>query len=53
MKRVLLAVSLGTKNQLNGKWGSSMTFVEMGLQIILVSVSGVFPTGPLLFANLA
>lgn len=30
-----------------------MTFVEMGLQIILVSVSGVFSPGPLLFANLA
>ena len=33
--------------------GSSMTLVEMGLQIILVSVSGVFSPGPLLFANLA
>lgn len=30
-----------------------MTLVEMGLQIILVSVSGVFSPGPLLFANLA
>ncbi|MDW0193097.1 MAG: LysE family transporter [Nitrososphaeraceae archaeon] len=30
-----------------------MTLVEMGLQIILVSVSGVFYPGPLLFANLA
>ncbi|CAN5613489.1 LysE family transporter [soil metagenome] len=30
-----------------------MIFVEMGLQIILVSVSGVFSPGPLLFANLA
>ena len=33
--------------------GSSMTLVEMGLQIILVSISGVFSPGPLLFANLA
>ena len=33
--------------------GPSMTLVEMGLQIILVSVSGVFSPGPLLFANLA
>jgi threonine/homoserine/homoserine lactone efflux protein len=33
--------------------GSSMTLVETGLQIILVSVSGVFSPGPLLFANLA
>ena len=33
--------------------GSIMTLVEMGLQIILVSVSGVFSPGPLLFANLA
>lgn len=33
--------------------GSSMTLVEMGLQIILVSVTGVFSPGPLLFANLA
>ncbi|MDP9304725.1 MAG: LysE family translocator [Thermoproteota archaeon] len=33
--------------------GSSMTLVEMGFQIILVSVSGVFSPGPLLFANLA
>ena len=33
--------------------GRSMTLVEMGLQIILVSVSGVFSPGPLLFANLA
>ena len=33
--------------------GSSMTLVEMGLQIIIVSVSGVFSPGPLLFANLA
>ena len=30
-----------------------MTLVEMGLQIILVSVSGVLSPGPLLFANLA
>lgn len=30
-----------------------MTLVEMGLQIILVSASGVFSLGPLLFANLA
>lgn len=30
-----------------------MTLVEMGFQIILVSVSGVFSPGPLLFANLA
>lgn len=30
-----------------------MALVEMGLQIILVSVSGVFSPGPLLFANLA
>lgn len=30
-----------------------MTLVEMGLQIILVSISGVFSPGPLLFANLA
>jgi len=30
-----------------------MTLVEMGLQIILVSASGVFSPGPLLFANLA
>jgi threonine/homoserine/homoserine lactone efflux protein len=30
-----------------------MIFVEMGLQIIFVSVSGVFSPGPLLFANLA
>ncbi len=33
--------------------GPSLTLVEMGLQIILVSVSGVFSPGPLLFANLA
>jgi threonine/homoserine/homoserine lactone efflux protein len=33
--------------------GSTMTLVEMGFQIILVSVSGVFSPGPLLFANLA
>ena len=33
--------------------GSIMTLVEMGLQIILVSASGVFSPGPLLFANLA
>jgi len=33
--------------------GSNMTLVEMGLQIILVSASGVFSPGPLLFANLA
>ena len=30
-----------------------MTLLEIGLQIILVSVSGVFSPGPLLFANLA
>jgi threonine/homoserine/homoserine lactone efflux protein len=30
-----------------------MTLIEIGLQIILVSVSGVFSPGPLLFANLA
>src|ERR1044071_277794 len=33
--------------------GSSMILVEMGLQIILVSISGVVSPGPLLFANLA
>ncbi len=30
-----------------------MALVEMGIQIILVSISGVFSPGPLLFANLA
>jgi threonine/homoserine/homoserine lactone efflux protein len=30
-----------------------MTLIEIGLQIILVSVFGVFSPGPLLFANLA
>jgi threonine/homoserine/homoserine lactone efflux protein len=30
-----------------------MALVEMGIQIVLVSISGVFSPGPLLFANLA
>lgn len=53
MQKALQAASSDTKNPFDGKGtGSSMTLFDMGLQIILVSVSGVLSPGPLFFANL-
>jgi threonine/homoserine/homoserine lactone efflux protein len=51
MQKVRQVASSDTRNPLNGE-GSRLTVIDMGLQIILVSVSGVLSPGPLFFANL-
>ena len=53
MQRGLRVASSEIRDPLNGRdTDSSMTLLDIGLQIILVSVSGVLSPGPLFFANL-
>ena len=52
MEKGLPVASSEIRNPFNGRDISSMTLFDMGLQIILVSVSGVLSPGPLFFANL-
>jgi threonine/homoserine/homoserine lactone efflux protein len=55
MKRDLQAGSSDTKRQFSGEGliGINMILLDMGLQIVLVSASGVLTPGPLFFANIA
>lgn len=55
MKRDLQAGSSDTKTQFSGEGliGINMILLDMGLQIVLVSASGVLTPGPLFFANIA
>jgi hypothetical protein len=52
MKRDLQAGSSDTKRQFSGEGliGINMILLDMGLQIVLVSASGVLTPGPLFFA---
>ncbi len=53
MQRGLRAASSEIRDPFNGRdTDSSMTLLDIGLQIILISVSGVLSPGPLFFANL-
>jgi len=53
MQRGLRVASSEIRDPFNGRdTDSSMTLLDIGLQIILVSVSGVLSPGPLFFANL-
>jgi threonine/homoserine/homoserine lactone efflux protein len=53
MQRGLRVASSEIRDPLNGRdTDASMTLLDIGLQIILVSVSGVLSPGPLFFANL-
>jgi hypothetical protein len=55
MKRDLQAGSSDTKRQFSGEGliGINMILLDMRLQIVLVSASGVLTPGPLFFANIA
>ena len=53
MQKGLRVASSEIRDPFNGRdTDSSMTLLDIGLQIILVSVSGVLSPGPLFFANL-
>jgi len=53
MQRGLRVASSEIRDPFNGRdTDSDMTLLDIGLQIILVSVSGVLSPGPLFFANL-
>jgi threonine/homoserine/homoserine lactone efflux protein len=53
MQRGLRVASSEIRDPFNGRdTDSSMTLLDIGLQIILISVSGVLSPGPLFFANL-